>query len=186
MKAVVVSGFPGVGKTHLFRAKPHFVILDSDSSKFSWVSEGVRNPAFPQNYIEHIKDNMGKAHLILVSSHKVVRDALKESGVPYVLVYPDKGLKDEYLQRYRERGSDEAFIRMIESQWDNFIVDLESETWPTTKVLRRGEHLSDVVSQLMYPVMCNGACRSLSDDYCGMHFNNETCPACDALAKEDV
>lgn len=186
MKAIVVSGFPGVGKTRLFHAKPHLVILDSDSSKFSWVSEGVRHPDFPMNYIEHIKENMGKAHLILVSSHKAVRDALKESGIPYVLVYPDKGSKDEYFQRYLERGSDEAFIRMIGSQWDNFITDLEAEMWPTAKVLRRGEHLGDIVSQLIFPVMCNGVCRSDSDDYCGMHLNNETCPACDALAKEDA
>lgn len=148
MKTIVVSGFPGVGKSHLFRECEGKVVLDSDSSKFSWVSEGVRHPDFPQNYVEHIKANVGQSHLILVSSHKVVRDALREAGIAYVLVYPDKGLKDEYVQRYRDRGSAESFVQMIESNWDSFHADLEAETWPTTITLHRGQYLSDIADRL--------------------------------------
>lgn len=183
IKTIVVSGFPGVGKSHLFRENTSLVVLDSDSSKFSWMSEGVRHPAFPQNYIEHIKANLGKAHLILVSSHKVVRDALRENGIAYVLVYPDKRLKSEYIQRYRERGSDEAFVQMIDSHWESFIADLESETWPTHEVLHQGEHLSDVCKRLIYPIACNGPCNSGADDCCGMHMSTEDCPACAAIAR---
>lgn len=181
IKTIVVSGFPGVGKSHLFRENNGLVIMDSDSSKVSWLTEGVRHPDFPRNYIEHIKANMGKAHLILVSSHKVVRDALRESAVAYVLVYPDRQLKSEYIQRYRDRGSDDAFVQMIESRWDIFMAELEAETWPTHRVLHKGEYLGDVRRELVYPVICNGVCRSDADDYCGMHLSNEDCPACDTL-----
>ena len=34
-----------------------------------------RNPNFPNNYIEHIKENIGKVDYIFVSSHLVVRQA---------------------------------------------------------------------------------------------------------------
>lgn len=144
---LVISGFPGIGKSYYFREKPGFIVLDSDSSVFSWSSEGVRNPDFPQNYIEHIKSNMGKVHTILVSSHKVVRDALRESGIDYVLVYPLRKLKSEYIQRYRDRGSDEGFIRMIEGRWDDFMAELEAETFPLHRVLSEGEYLSDVCEE---------------------------------------
>ena len=75
-------------------------ILDSDSSEFSWVKDeygnntSVRNPKFPQNYIDHIKEKMLTEDIIFVSSHEVVRDALKQNGIPYHIFYPKKEQKD--------------------------------------------------------------------------------------------
>lgn len=85
--AIVISGFPGIGKSYMYNNMKDLKILDSDSSKFSWVKdeEGKntkeRNPDFPNNYIKHIKDNMDSSDIILVSSHKVVRDALKDNDI---------------------------------------------------------------------------------------------------------
>ena len=66
IETLVVSAFPGCGKSHLFRNKGEKKILDSDSSTFD-------KSQFPQNYIEHIKFNIGEVDIILVSSHKEVR-----------------------------------------------------------------------------------------------------------------
>lgn len=140
----IIAGFPGVGKT-VFSRKNHLFILDSDSSKFSWLSEGVRNPDFPNNYMQHIKENIGKAHYILVSSHDVVRKALEDNGIEYTLVYPSVELKEGYLQRYRKRGNDETFIKFIGNSWKNFISDIEQETFPKLVKLENGQFLSDVL-----------------------------------------
>ena len=74
-RTVVVSAFPCCGKTYAFENYQNkYSMLDSDSSKFSWTYEAekdengnilrgikrVRNPNFPKNYIEHIKENIGK------------------------------------------------------------------------------------------------------------------------------
>lgn len=180
-KTIIISGFPGIGKSCLFRQNRGLIVLDSDSSNFSWISNGVRNPEFPKNYIEHVKDNIGQAHIILVSSHKVVRDALRENGIEYVLVYPDKSLKDEYVRRYIDRGSDDAFVKMIENNWTTFIEEIESEVFPTKRTLKSGEYLTNVVKEFVYSVRCEGPCNSDLDDYCGYHMNIETCPACDSI-----
>jgi len=111
-KTLVISGFPGIGKSHFFRKNKDKVVLDSDSSKFSWIEKGIRHPDFPNNYIKYIKENLayinplgvGKADIILVSSHKNVRDALVENDIPFTLVYPSRDIKEEYLQRYKDRG----------------------------------------------------------------------------------
>lgn len=133
-KALVISAFPGCGKTHFYKKFGRaFNILDSDSSEFSWVkdSEGhntkVRNPEFPQNYITHIKDNLNTAEVIFVSSHKEVREALVKAKIHFVLVYPDISLKDEWIKRFVRRGSNGDFIGFIYSKWDEFIEDLEHE-----------------------------------------------------------
>lgn len=138
-KARVVSAFPGTGKSHLFRDPKNLIILDSDSSQYSWAydDEGnkSRNPDFPDNYITHIKDAVEEADLILVSTHKEVRDALVANGIHFDLVFPDVSLKDEYIQRYKDRGSDEGFIKMMENNFEKFIGELRGQDGCTKLVL---------------------------------------------------
>lgn len=134
--ALIISAYPGCGKSYttnyLKEHRPDLIVLDSDSSYFSWIWEsGVktdkRNPEFPNNYIQHIKDNMNTANIIFVSSHKNVREALKDAGIRFMLVYPDKSMKEEFMQRYKNRGSSEEFIKFQSDNWDKFIDECENE-----------------------------------------------------------
>lgn len=158
----VISGFPGVGKSYMFNNKTDLIILDSGSSNFSWVKdlEGnntrERNPEFPQNYINHIKENLGKVDIIFVSSHDVVRNALRESNISYILAYPNITLKDEYIKRYRDRGNDEPFISMINNKWDEFIMGIKKETFPTLIELYKDEYLSNIIK--------HGYCTPMSNE----------------------
>lgn len=147
-KTKVISGFPGIGKSVLTKNGKDLRVLDSDSSSFSWIEEGVRNPDFPNNYMKHIKDNIGKANCILVSSHDIVREALKENNIEYTLVYPAVELKDEYLERYKNRGNNEGFLKFISSNWEQFISDIEKETFPKLIKLESGQFLASVLNNL--------------------------------------
>lgn len=140
MKTLLISAFPGCGKStfknnfergdydELNINKP---VLDSDSSNFSWITiNGIktRNPNFPKVYIDHIMANIGKSSIIFISSHDTVRDALNQNNIEYYLVYPNKKLKDEWIERLRKRGSGEAFCSLIYNNWDNFIDGIENES----------------------------------------------------------
>jgi len=142
---LVISGFPGIGKSHFFRKneKEGKSVLDSDSSLFSWIEKGVRHPDFPNNYIKHIKENLGKSDIILVSSHKNVRDDLVENNIPFTLVYPSRSIKEEYLQRYIDRGSDNPFIKLLDNNWDNFLDEMEQQKGCEKIELEEGKYLSD-------------------------------------------
>jgi hypothetical protein len=142
LETKVVSGFPGVGKTH-FKTNSVIDVLDSDSSGFSWLEPGVRNPDFPSNYMAHIKGNIGKVDAILVSSHAVVRQALVDNKIPFALVYPDISLKSEYLKRYVDRGSDASFVKMMDENWETFIDQLQGQENAIHVVLQAGEFLRD-------------------------------------------
>lgn len=149
----IISGFPGVGKTSLFNNEEFkaLQILDSDSSKFSWSEPGVRHPDFPNNYMEHIKSNMGKVDIILVSSHEIVRKALVANGIPFIIVYPAKELKDTYIENYKGRGNDKAFIEFISNNWDSFLDDIVNlDCALINKVeLKKDEYLKSVLSHIM-------------------------------------
>lgn len=122
-KGVIVSGFPGIGKSR-FAAAFMGTCSDSDSSLFD-------KSAFPGNYMDHIAGHLQlNTNVILVSSHKVVRDALIEREMPYCLVYPDQSLKAEYLERYSGRNSPQAFIDLLDKNWDAWLAECRGVDHP--------------------------------------------------------
>ena len=133
----VCSAFPGTGKTYY--ASSINSVLDSDSSTFN-------KKDFPANYIRHIKENLGMFRVIMVSSHKEVRDALTKEGIPYTLVYPKNTMKIrvDYLKRFRERDSSEDFINLINANWDKWLKGMESQEGCDHVVLEEGQYLTDI------------------------------------------
>ena len=117
-------------------------LFDSDSSLFP-------KDGFPQNYIDHIKGILETYPdvVIMVSSHDNVREALAENDIPFVLAYPQRELKDEYLNRYKERGSHEKFVEFMENNWNNFITSAEEDPNETHLVIGEGKYLLDVVKE---------------------------------------
>ena len=148
MKTTIISAFPACGKTYFFQKHPEKCI-DSDSSLFNWIvgEDGikVRNPDFPNNYIQHIKEQMGKYKFVFVSSHYVVRKLLEEHNLKYTLVYPDKSLKEEWIERFKNRGNDSQFIAFIGDNWECFIGEIEEEKFPNKIKLSEKHFLSDVL-----------------------------------------
>ena len=71
--------------------------------------------------MEHIKSNIGKYEFIFVSTHKEVREALRENCLHFYLLYPYIGDKEKYIERYRERGSPPEFLDLLADQWTNWL-----------------------------------------------------------------
>lgn len=131
-RTAVVSAFPCCGKTYAFEHFQHkYTILDSDSSQFSWIKDAngnntkERNPDFPNNYIKHIKDNIGKVDIIFVSSHKQVREAMTKEEIDFCTIYPKEDMLNEWVGRMYLRGSEEKFIKFIVDNWDEFMKEIE-------------------------------------------------------------
>lgn len=148
-KAMIICGFPGVGKTTAANNKKN--LLDAESSAFSHIfdpenfGERPRNPHFPENYIDFIEENTGEYDLIFVSSHASVREALTARGIQYLIVAPEKELKNEYLIRYLKRGSDIDFIELLNEKWDEFLTGIENDGAPVIW-LKEKETLSNLIA----------------------------------------
>ena len=145
MKTKVYSAFPGCGKTTYFKNTDKNV-LDSDSSKFD-------KRHFPGNYLDHIERSIEDPNVdkILVSSHKDVRDGLVRRGIPFVLVYPERTIKEEYIQRYKDRGNNDSFIDLLEKNWDNWMDEMDEMSVPMGQILHKvrlksGQYLNDVIN----------------------------------------
>ena len=142
---LLCAAFPGTGKSYYCyngnwsQYVPDGWCCDSDSSQFD-------KSNFPQNYIEHIKQRIADKYArIFISSHKEVRDALVENGLKFTLIYPDKSLKQEYIDRYKERGNSEQFITLLENNWDNWIGECIAQKGCKHIVLSSGQYVANVV-----------------------------------------
>lgn len=140
IKTKVYSAFPGCGKTTYYQ-KSGKNVLDSDSCTFD-------KKNFPKNYLEHIKYNINNdtVDIILVSSHKEVRDALTSNGINYVLVYPERELKNEYIQRYKQRGNKDLFIKLLEDNWDLWMDEMDDQKGCYKVKLKSGQYLTDIIN----------------------------------------
>lgn len=141
METKIYSIFPACGKTWLYEHQEDYdlKILDSDSSNFSWTYTNtdengntirgvrkIRNPDFPNNYIKHIKENIGKCDCIFVSSHKAVREALDAEGIDFTIVYPMPLCKAEWIGRcfIREKnGESGCGAEIMYNNFDQWILE---------------------------------------------------------------
>lgn len=114
MSSIIISAFPGIGKSKLYEEnKVNY--SDSDSSKFS-------KKNFPENYIKHIKKVINEKHLVFVSSHITVREALVKEKIPFIYVIPTIDRKAEFLNNYKERGNTQEFIDNVDSNWERWLM----------------------------------------------------------------
>jgi hypothetical protein len=137
IETTLISAFPGTGKTSYYNNNND--CLDSDSSKFD-------KTYFPDNYIEHIKRNVGKVSYIFISSHEEVRKALEKNYLYFTLIYPDISLKSEYLERYKKRGSPDSFISLLDKNWDTWINQLQKQEHCRHIILKSNQFISDVLN----------------------------------------
>ena len=151
MRTRIISAFPGTGKSYYCDLHPNNT-LDSDSSHFSWLSkkDNIRNPAFPDNYIKHIRENIGKYEFIFVSTHKVVREALLNNCIHFYLIYPNEEWKDLYLKRFKERGSSQEFIDLLDKNWDAWIRECEFTEYGCTNIHMVFPFLEKEINHIIY------------------------------------
>lgn len=136
---MIISAFPGTGKSFYTQQTNSKIITDSDSSLFN-------KTEFPENYIQHIKQKINENYsIIFVSSHKEVRDALVLNNLEFTLIYPNINLKQEYIQRYTQRGSSESFIKLLENNWDLWIKELQLQQNCKHIELESNQFISNII-----------------------------------------
>lgn len=148
-----VAGFPGVGKSYLYNIyeeEDTKTVVDSDSSKFSWIynedGSKERNPNFIEDYKYHLEEQeRNNVDYVLVSTHEDVLNMISASFDDYVVIYPDLSMKDEFLARYRKRGSELGFIDMMDKNFDSFVKSIERNPYlDDDKLIRLDETMSTV------------------------------------------
>lgn len=158
-KSIVMCAFPLCGKTYTTKDyASYYRMSDSDSSKFSWIvdeetSERKRNPRFPDNYVEHIKEILPTLDIVFVSTHKDVFAALQKANINYYIVKPRVELLDEWIRRYCNRSYNGFPLQVLKDNWYQWHKDVdEAAAHPLCikKVeLEKNQYISDIIEYVV-------------------------------------
>jgi len=154
-KAIIICGFPGIGKTTAEQRCRQ--AIDCESSGFQYrfdpTAVNAESPAGDykkKNWVKKYVDTLVELamdvryHYVFASTHQEVRDELDARSVPYVVVVPERSLKDEYLSRYVRRGDSAEFITGISDHWAEWLEEIE-ENAPAVIHLKAGQVLADLL-----------------------------------------
>ena len=121
MAAILISAFPGLGKTYLYQQyRDRLKILDLNTGRF----EG---DDFPGNYIAEVEKKLNDYDLILLSSDRNVRYALNDAGLDFDLFYPSKNRKNELIEIYVTNRKSRDFIMNLDHNFNDLIDEIEDE-----------------------------------------------------------
>ncbi len=129
----IICGFAGVGKSTLAKKEKGFVDLESTPFKKNW--DLYSDVAIHMAY---------NGYTVMVSCHKELRNALKEKGANYRVYAPVESEKYKYLDKYRERGNDEKFLKLFEEKFLDFIKEIQDTE--TNVFWLHGRNLEDVLT----------------------------------------
>ena len=114
-RAMIICGFPGVGKTTMARFS-NWVDLESTPFEKNWLLYA--------NVAKHMSNN---GYTVMVSTHAEMLDALNQIEARYTVVIPHPSDKTTYAVRYTRRGDDKHFIDNIMEHWDLWIRNILKE-----------------------------------------------------------
>lgn len=149
MDTKVISAFPGTGKSYFVSSAgsdKEAIDLDTGAYTEGYTNDGeVKNYKFPDNYMLAVKEWIGKTSILFVGCQPEVIAALRKEGIPFTLVYPERGLRVEYINRFQRRHSPHSFIELISSNWDLFLDFLEKQKDCEHIILGEEQYIDDVV-----------------------------------------
>lgn len=152
MDTIIVSAFPCCGKSYYAKGKEE--VLDLESSSYSWLEYNghkLRNPDFPNNYIEDVILYRSQYKIIFVSSHISVRTALHVYGIPYYLVYPENTPEcyNSWRERCYTRGTRLLWDSLLSECWTSLLTSCKYDKSPVKHiVLKSNEYIEDIVGEI--------------------------------------
>jgi len=130
----IIVAYPGVGKSKLTENNMSFIDLDRPDLKFNMAE-----------YMRLIDQSLAiPGTTVLLPSWDVLREQLRNAGLPYVLFWPSRDLKFDYNKRYVNRGSPKGLVDVLWWKWDEFHDSCEQDPTPYKVEMKQSQaYLSD-------------------------------------------
>ena len=168
-KTLIVSAFPGCGKTFLYEAQnatfsiygtnKTISFIDSDSSSYS------KTPDWEYRYALDIKSKLGTVDFIFISQHAKVLEELHKLGIDYVTIYPNNTdelsdkermlIKQQWFGRFVLRDNSHIkdfskWLSALKENYDNWTSIEQIKKMKPLKyyLLNQNQYTSDILDRL--------------------------------------
>ena len=96
---MIIIGYPGIGKSTLAGRDHKYIDLDSSNFKIN----GEKSEDWYKVYCKVAEDLSRQGYIVFVSSHSVVREALKGSEEAVAVAYPVGALEKQWITKLGDR-----------------------------------------------------------------------------------
>lgn len=142
-KGIVIAGMAGVGKTVLAQKYKNIMDLDHLLYKYTYSKEILENKAFeqlkgflqgrtlnpkwPENYISPIFEALEQYDIVLVPASREIIEYFEKINFEYFLCYPTEKSKTIYLERYKNRNTNQDWIEKMNQNFEKDVKYFESK-----------------------------------------------------------
>ena len=168
-KTLVVSAFPGCGKTFLYESQDKGFNIQGSNKKISFIdsdsSSYAKTPDWERRYALDIKSKLGTVDFIFISQHSKVLEELHKLGVDYVTVYPNNTnqlsdkerqlIKQQWFGRFvlRDNSHIKDFSKWLSSLKENYdnwtsIEQIKKMNPLKYYLLNQNQYISDILDRL--------------------------------------
>ena len=171
MNTVVISAFPGCGKTYLsdqktmpvhYMGKLHWVLfLNINSSEFP------KYPGWHADYVDHVESKIGTVDFIFVSQHENVLFELTKRKIPFVVVAPDNSewlsekekslIKQQWFGRFLLRNNSHikdfgTWLESLTAHYDEWtsVEHLIKHDPVTFFQLKENQYMEDIIGDIYW------------------------------------
>lgn len=154
---MIISAFAGSGKSYATKQLEN--AIDLESSDYQWIYEddvtddvearkGIdnrkKNPDFIKDYVDAIEKAKDEYDQVFIAAQPAVLEELVNRNIPFAVAYPTKDSKDTYIQRYIDRGNNEQFVNLMDTNFYNFVDDMMTNKAASKHiVIEQNKHLLD-------------------------------------------
>lgn len=161
MSAIIISTFPGCGKTYLYEHQDDFnyKIIDLESSKF----KGMQN--WEMKYVDCIQCIIEEFDFILISKQDNVLLELIKRNIPFVIVAPHNSdklsvrernlIKQQWFGRFLLRNNShianlDVWLKKVNNYYDEWTKEENLIKFHPQKYypLKENQYLSDIIQQI--------------------------------------
>lgn len=121
----------------------HLMSVEGHLNQFKQQIIKVDNPDFPDNFIQYIKENIGKVDVIFVDSDVRIRQWLNEAKIKFVTIYPWSSCLQEWIGRMYLQDYPDCIIRNKINGWHHEVYTVKEPCGDQLIRLSHGEYISE-------------------------------------------
>lgn len=121
----------------------HLMSTEAHLNQFKQQIISVDNPDFPNNFIQYIKENIGKVDVIFVDSDVRIRRWLNDAKINFVIVYPWSDCLQEWVGRMYLCNHSNYIIKNRINSWEHEVYPTKEPLGDKLIRLSHGKYISE-------------------------------------------
>ena len=126
-----------------WESSPHLMSTEAHLNQFKQQIISADNPDFPDNFVQYIKENIGKVDIIFIDGDIKIREWIDKAKIKFVTVYPWNSCLSEWVGRMYLQDYPDFIIRHKINGWHYEVYHVKEPYGDQLIQLSHGKYISE-------------------------------------------